>query len=200
LVDTAEKAGVERFVYLSYAGVDAGIGAPIERAKVAIELRLQRSSMRSVIVRPDAFQEIHLGPLARFDMARGKVVVIGKGDMSKCWISTDDVAALVVAAALEPDPPRVIEFGGPEAISRNEAIAVAERLTGRRFKRQRIPAPVARLAMRVLARPNDALASVFGTGLMLDLIEPRWDDTPLRRRGITPRSASEFLEQQARAL
>ena len=33
LVDAAESAGVRRFVYLSYAGVDAGFGTPIEKAK-----------------------------------------------------------------------------------------------------------------------------------------------------------------------
>ena len=41
------------------------------------------------------------------------------------WVSTDDAAALVAAVAVEPDPPAMVEFGGPEAISRNEAIAIA---------------------------------------------------------------------------
>lgn len=46
LVDAAEAAGVRRFVYVSYAGVDAGLGMPIEHAKLAVEDRLQRSAMR----------------------------------------------------------------------------------------------------------------------------------------------------------
>jgi len=72
-------------------------------------------------------------------------------------VSTDDVAALVAAVALEPNPPPLVEFGRPEAISRNEAVGIAERLTGRAFKRQRMPLFAAKLAMRALARPNDAL-------------------------------------------
>jgi hypothetical protein len=52
----------------------------MERAKLAVERRLGRSSMRTVIVRSDAFQEIHLAPIGRFDIAAGKVSVIGKGD------------------------------------------------------------------------------------------------------------------------
>src|SRR4051794_35291291 len=60
LVDAAEAAGVERFVTTSYAGVHAGLGHPLERAKLAVEQRLARSPMRTVAVRPDAFQETHL--------------------------------------------------------------------------------------------------------------------------------------------
>ncbi len=46
LVDAAETAGVARFVYVSYAGVDAGLGTPIERAKLAVERRLATSRMQ----------------------------------------------------------------------------------------------------------------------------------------------------------
>jgi len=200
LIDAAEEAGVERFVYLSYAGVDAGLGMPIERAKLATEQRLQRSFMRTVIIRPDAFQEIHLASIGRFDMANGKVAIVGKGDTKKRWVSTDDVAALVAAVALEPNPPLLVEFGGPEAISRNEAVAIAERLTGRAFKRQRMPLFAAKLAMRALARPNDALASILGTGVVLDVVAATWDDGPLQQRDIAPKSASDFLAEQAKAM
>ena len=200
LVDAAESAGVLRFVYLSFAGVDAGLGAPIDNAKRATESRLARSSLRRVIVRPDAFQEVHLAPLGRFDMGAGKVSVFGKGDTKVRWVSTDDVAALVAAVAVEPDPPEVVEFGGPEALSRNEAIAIAEDLTHRTMKVQRMPRSVARLATRLLNRRNDGLASVFGVGLIQDLNAADWDDEPLRQRGITPRSTTDFLRDQARQL
>jgi uncharacterized protein YbjT (DUF2867 family) len=199
LVDAAERAGVERFVYVSYAGVDAGIGFPLERAKLAVEHRLASSSMTVCVVRPDAFQEIHLAPLGRFDVAAGKVAVFGRGDCPHRWVATDDVARLVAALTVEPDPPNVVEVGGPEALTRNEAIAVAERATGRRVKRQRMPRPVVRIGARLLRNRNPALASVFGTGLLTDLCPATWDDEPLRARGIVPRAASAFIEQQARA-
>ena len=197
LVDAALGAGVARFVYLSYAGADSGLGSPLERAKIATEGRLRASSMRAVLVRPDAFQEIHLAPLGRFDMAAGKVAVFGKGDTNRRYVGTDDVAALVAALAVEPDPPELVEFGGPEAITRNEAIAAAERITGRPMKRQAMPRWAAQAAMRALDRPNSALASVFANGLMQDTIPAAWDDEPLRAHGIEPRSVTEWLRQQA---
>lgn len=200
LVDIAQQAGVGRFIYVSYAGADAALGYPLERAKIAVEKRLSASSMVVTILRPDAFQEIHLASLGRFDVEAGKVSVVGKGDTRRRWVSTDDVAALIAAVAIQPSGQSLIEFGGPEAISRNEAITVAEHLTGRKMKRQHMPRFVARLGMRLLDRPNPALASVFGGGLHQDLVEAHWDDTPLREYGIKPRSATDFLREQARLL
>lgn len=197
LVGAAEAAGARRFVYVSYAGVDASLGTPLERAKVAVERRLAASPMRRVVLRPDAFQEVHLGPAGRFNVATGEVAVFGKGDTKRRWVATEDVAALVAAVASEPDPPELIEFGGPEALSRNEAVAVAERASGRPFKVRRVPLPVARVGMRLLRRRNDALASVFGTGVLQDRAPGDWDDAPLRDRGITPRPASDWIVTQA---
>ena len=48
-----------------------------------------------------------------------------------------------------------------------------------------------------LDRPNPAIATIFGTGLMQDLLEVTWDDAPLRDRGITPRPASDWIRDQA---
>jgi hypothetical protein len=57
-----------------------------------------------------------------------------------------------------------------------------------------------RLAIHVLAKRRDALAAVFGAGLHQDTVEATCDDAPLRERGITRRSASDFLREQAGAL
>ena len=200
LIEAAERAGVQRFVYVSSAGLDAALGTPYERAKLSTERRLRASSMSTVIVRPDAFQETHLAPPGQFDIARGRVVVFGAGNARTRWVSLNDVAALIAAVAVETDPPDLIEFGGPEALSRNETIAIAERLTGRRIKRQHIPRPVMRLAISLLARPHDGLASALGLLLMRDLNDSNWDDSSLRQRGIAPKSASQFLREQARNL
>jgi uncharacterized protein YbjT (DUF2867 family) len=199
LVDSAESAGVQRFVYISGPDLDVSLG-PMDRAKLAVEKRLEASSMRTVIVRSDAFQEIHLAPIGRFDMAAGKVSVIGHGDSARRWIAIDDVASLMAAVAVEPDPPTMLTVGGPEAMTKNEAIAFAEQLTNRPMKVQRMPRPVARLAIRMLARRRDALATVFAAGIHQDTVAATWDDAPLRERGITPRSARDFLREQAREI
>ena len=79
------------------AAADDSFGTPLDRAKLAIERRLRSSTMRTVIVRPDAFQEIHLGPIGRFDLQAGKVAIVGKGDTKRRWVAVEDVAQLVTA-------------------------------------------------------------------------------------------------------
>jgi uncharacterized protein YbjT (DUF2867 family) len=199
LVAVAEAAGVQRFVYLSYAGVDQSLSSPMSRAKLNSERVLGTSGMRSVIVRPDPYQEVHLGPPGRFDIAAGSVAVFGEGNNPLRWVAVQDVARLVAAVAVEDDPPAMVEFGGPEPLTRNEAILVAEKFTGRQIKRLKLPRPVVKLGLRLLERPNDALASIFGLGLHMDLVHGSWSDAPLRDRGIDPRSATEWLKQQAEA-
>ena len=197
LVEAAERHGVSRFLYMSFAGADRGVGSPLEHAKLAVERQLQAASMQSVSIRADGFQEIHLRPIGRFDLHGGKVSVIGKGATRRRLVSIEDVAALIAALADERDPPEVVEFGGPELISRNEAIAVAERVLGRRMKVQRMPRQLARIGMRALSSRNDSLASVFGAGLHQDLVEADWDDSALTQRGINPQSVSRYIELQS---
>jgi uncharacterized protein YbjT (DUF2867 family) len=197
LVAAAEQQGVERFVYLSYAGVEAELGFPLERAKAANERRLRESSLREVIVRPDGFQEIQLSPMAKFDVARSRVDILGRGDTRRRFVASDDVAALCVILTADPDPPSLLEVGGPDALSRNEAADLAEQISGHELKRRHMPRPAVRLATRLLARPKPALASVFGIGLLMDLHESRCDDTPLRERGIEPQQVAVHLRRQA---
>lgn len=201
LIAAAEASGVQRFVYVSYAGVNESPPTPMSRAKAATERRLATSPMRRVVVRPDAFQEVHLAPVGRFDLPAGKVNTFGKGDTKHRWVAVDDVAALVATVAMEPDPPELIEFGGPEAISRNECVAVAEDASGRSIKVLRAPLPVARLLMKLLGLTGrgDAMASIIGLGIVMDESPITWDDAPLRERGIMPRSATDWIKQQAAA-
>lgn len=200
LIEAAEDVGVRRFVYPSFTGIETAVETPLRHAKLAIERRLAASSMETVVVRSDPLQEIHFSPIARFDMAAGKVAVVGKGDTKARWVATTDAAELLCTVALEENPPRLIEFGGPEPMTKNEASALAGELIHHRMKVQHMPRLVARLAVRLLLRPNDALASALGAGLTTDLSVVTWDDKPLRERGINPRPVSDLLREQARAL
>ena len=136
--------------------------------------------------------------VARFDVAQGKVSIIGRGDCERRWIATEDVAALVAAVTLEVNAPEVVEVGGPESISKNRLVELAERTSGRRIKTQHMPRQLARIVIALAARFNDALASALGAGLQQDLLQASWDDTPLRERGIQPQSASDYVTRIAK--
>lgn len=196
LIAAAETAGVERFVYISYLGVEAGLGFPLERAKAANEDRVRRARCREVIVRPDAYQEVHLAPLGRFDVDGGGVEIIGRGDTKRRWIACEDVAALVAELALEDDPPRLVEVGGPDALSKNDVVELAAQLGARPSKQRHMPRPLARALSRLLARRRPEVATVIGLGLLMDLHETRADEAPLRDRGIEPQRVAAHLRRQ----
>lgn len=194
LIAAAERAGVVRFVYLSAAlpPIAAKL-APYAAAKVATEERLRRSRLRPVMVRPDMFHEVWLTPTTRFDWPKGKLTIFGRGDTEARYVATDDVAALTAHLALAEDPPESVEFGGPEALTRNEAADLFERECGRPMRRRHVPRAALRVGAAVLRRSKPTLASVMGMSLASDLVAATWDDGPLVAAGIQPRSTTEYV-------
>jgi NADH dehydrogenase len=193
LVRAAEEAGVERFVFLSFPADILAASTPFADAKLATEQRLRDSSMREVIVRPDAYQEVWLSPIAQFDWRNRSVTIFGNGDAPTAYIAVDDVAEAVVRLAVLPDPPSVVEFGGPEAMTRKEAVAAFERALGAPIRRRHVPRAALRLGTIALRPFKPALASVMGQALRADLVETPPSDAPLRELGIDPRPVSAYI-------
>ena len=200
LVEAAERAGVQRFVYVSYAGLSdqAARCFPLAAAKRAVERRLVASPMRHTIVRPDAFQELWLSPITQFDWARGRVIVFGRGEARARYVAMDDVAEAIAHWTLADDAPAMVEFGGPEPLTRHQAVAAFEAATGRSIRTHHVPRAALRAGMRVLRRARPELASVMGLSLFADFEHASWTDDPLRELGIEPRSVSAYARQAVR--
>jgi len=193
LVSTAAAAGVARFVYVSFPGVILDSATPFANAKLATEELLKVSPMHEVIVRPDAYQEPWLSAERGFDWRSGRVIIFGRGDGQASYVAMDDVAEAIVRLAAMPDPPRLVEFGGPEMMTRNELVGAFETALGTRLRRRHVP----RLAMRVgsaaLRRIHPGLSSVLGMGVSLDHRTAAPGDGVLRELGIQPRPVSAYI-------
>ncbi len=139
LVDAARAAQVRRFVYVSFTG-NMDIPSPFRDAKRDVERHLQASGVAYTILRPSVFMESWLSPAAGFDWAAGRAQLLGDGDRPISWISVHDVARF--AAECVDDPAardRVIELGGPEALTATEVVRTFEVLTGRPFAVTHVP-------------------------------------------------------------
>jgi len=202
LIRAAEQAGVGRFVFVSVAGTgeDSAQLAPLMAAKWAAEKALRATSMQVVIVRPDMFQEVWLAPLTGIDPAAGKAMIYGHGEMPHRYVATDDAAALCAHVAVAPDPPAMVEFGGPEPLSRMQVVAAFESATGRTLKVRHVPDAAMSVGHLALARIKPEIASLMGMSLYSDTQPGTWDDQPLREIGITPRSATAFIQEEAASL
>lgn len=200
LIEAAERAGVKRFVYISFAGSGPHLRFPLARAKFRNEQRLRSSALQEVLIKPDAFQDVWFSSAVGIDLTKGKMIVYGKGENPVPYVAVDDVAEVVVRLALEEDPPQEIEFGGPEAHTRNEIAKLIQDAAGRRLRVLHIPRSILRMGSRALAPFKQELASVMGIALEADTVPRRWDATPLRQLGIDPRPTTAYIPTLVAAL
>jgi uncharacterized protein YbjT (DUF2867 family) len=201
LVRAAEAAGVERFVFVSAQGMtDAMVDlVPFFAAKRATERLLQASSMRSVVVRPAAFQETWLGPESGIRPEKRLAVIYGRGRTPLPYVAEDDVAEACVRLATMDDPPGELDLGGPEALTRHEVVDALEHALGVRMRRIVIPRRALAFGARALRRRRPELASVLGIALYRDVAEEGGAEG-LRALGIEPRPASAYIAALARAV
>jgi uncharacterized protein YbjT (DUF2867 family) len=138
LVEAAEEAGVERFVFVSFRPI--ALDFVLQRAKRAVEERLLASPMRSVVLRPGKFMDIWFSPLCGFDRERRQAAIFGEGTRPLTWIARDDVAELAAHVVADDDPPATLELGGPQALSQHDVVSVYEEATGAPWTRTPVPA------------------------------------------------------------
>src|ERR1700737_3202844 len=140
LIDAAKRAGVRRFVFVSFDHQNAPVPAPLTEAKKAVEQHLMKSGMEYAILHARFFMEVWLTPALGFDPANGKATIYGSGTNPISWISLFDVAAFAAASVDHTAARnRIIGLGGPEAISPLELVKIFENVTGRHFEVQHVP-------------------------------------------------------------
>jgi uncharacterized protein YbjT (DUF2867 family) len=136
LIEAARETDVGHFLFVSF--VELPVRFPLQDAKRSVERRLQ-GALPYTILRPTLFMEFWLGPIAGWDIANGRVTVLGSGDRALNWISLVDVARMAVAAMSDPRAhDTVLEFGADYA-SANEALALAEEAAGEQFRVEHVP-------------------------------------------------------------
>jgi uncharacterized protein YbjT (DUF2867 family) len=173
LVDAAQAAGVQRFVFVSFSRGISGDDA-LTVAKREVEARVRESGMTFTILRPSYFMEVWLGPHLGFDAANATARVYGGGDNPISFISRDDVAEFAVQALDNPAATNAtIELGGPEALSPHQVICMFEQAGGRPFEVQYVSEAALQSAQ---AGATDSLQRAFAS---LSLSYARGDAIPM---------------------
>lgn len=139
LIEAAERAGVRRFVFISFSG-NIEVDSPLRDAKRAVEERLRKSAMISTILRPSVFMEVWLSPALGFDPSNGTARVYGSGERKVSYVSLSDVAEFAVRCLETPETENTtIEIGGPEAVSQLDAVRTFEQVLGRKIAVEHVP-------------------------------------------------------------
>ena len=173
MVQAAERAGVERFVFFSALEASRFSRARFFRAKALAEAAVRDAGVPSTILAPSIVYspgDPFLTLLDRLSLLLGVMPVTGSGRALYQPIWADDVADAVMSLLDGGgDGRRRYELAGPDTLSYEQIVRVALRSFGRRRPIVHVPLPVARrvLALARLVAGN----AVFATWDEVELME-----------------------------
>jgi uncharacterized protein YbjT (DUF2867 family) len=188
LIDAAKAAGVKQFIFVSASIAHPSSPIPLMQAKGATEEYLRESGVPYTIIAPDAFMDFWVALVVGMPAVAGQpVTFVGTGNRKHSFISSVDAAKFITASI---NNPRAINqklvIGGPESLSFREAVAVFERVLGRK-----IPVQSVALGQPVPSFP-DAMAQFIGG---LDTYDSLIDTTEISRTfGVKLTSLAEFAK------
>lgn len=133
LIDAAEAAGVEHFIYTSALGAAPQHPHPLFAIKGRIEERLARGTMDYTVLKPGIFMEGWIGMVVGIPLQLGQpVTLVGEANNRHAFIAIDDVADYAVTVVDHPAARnRVLELSGPRSYTWREVAETArESLNG----------------------------------------------------------------------
>jgi uncharacterized protein YbjT (DUF2867 family) len=197
LVQAAERAGVERFVFFSALGATSHDRTRFLRAKALAEQAVRNSELPHQIFAPSivyAPGDRFLSMLER--MAWLPVVpVSGRGEARYQPIWADDVAACVVNALARDERTAFYELAGPETLTHTDIVRLAVEATGRHRPLVHVPTPIVSRGLRAVAALMKSKApAVWDEAELMEvsLTTPR-GTADAEALGVTPRPMAEVL-------
>lgn len=161
LVNAARNAGVGRFIFVSFRRTPS-VSFPLGDAKGQVEDAL--TDLNFTVIQASWFMEVWLSPALGFDYVNTAATIYGPGTSPISWVSFRDVAEICAVALRHPAASRrIIEFGGPEALSPLEVVSRFEAVGGRQFRLEHVPE---QMLLAQFEEATDPLQKSFA-GLML---------------------------------
>lgn len=182
LMDAAKKAGVSRFVFVSF-DTSKSPDTPLRNAKKDAEDHLKESGLDYTILHPSLFYETWLGPMLFADPVAGTAKVYGEGTEKIRYVAVADVAELAVQSLSRPAARNAtIPFGGLDEISQRDAVRIFEDAYGKKFSVIEFPEAVLEAQWISAQNPFDKTFA----GLMLGVargfdcgVQPPFDKFPM---------------------
>ena len=199
MVQAAERAGVEHFVFTSALGAVSHDRTRYLRAKALAERAVLASDVRHTVFAPSLYYapgDAFLTLLERMAMVLPVVPLSGRGQAVYQPIWAEDVAEAIAAALNGAGNGRArYELAGPQTLSHREIAEVALRASGRTRRLVSVPTPIVSRGLRAIET------------LMKSRAPATWDEAELlevsmtsphgtadaESLGVTPRAMGEVL-------
>jgi len=129
----------------------------------------------------------------------GVALVPGNGKTRNAFISADDVAASLAAAATAPDGGGdELRLAGPEALTWREVAEIYARVLHRRVRSVRQPVSPLSLLARATRAASPAASHLFAAQYLVATVESTYPPDDVRRLvGRDPVSVEKFLRERA---
>ena len=152
MVEAAERAGVERFVFFSVLGASTHQRARLLRAKALAEQAVRESRLRSTVFAPSIIYapgDPWLTLLERLALLP-LMPVSGRGRATYQPIWVEDVADCVIASLRQAEGHGRYELAGPEQLSHNEIVRTVLRSLNRTRPLLHVPTAIVSRGLRLL--------------------------------------------------
>ena len=199
MVQAAQRAGTEHFVFFSVLGASTHHRARLFRAKALAEQAVADAELRttvfapSIVYRPGDRWLTLLGRLALLPV----MPVSGSGTASYQPIWAEDVASCVMAGLSGSPAAQHLryELAGPETLDENDIVRLVLESAGRRRPLLHVPTPLVAGGLRVLEAAVGARApATWDEAELMEvpLVSAR-GTSDARRLGVTPATMREVL-------
>jgi uncharacterized protein YbjT (DUF2867 family) len=171
LLEVAQRAGVQKFIYVSVFNGPNLLHLAIVKAHEDFVDELKASGMNYAVLRPTGYFS-DMGEFLRM-AKKGRVYLIGRGSNRVNPIHGADLAVSCVDA-LDGERQEV-EVGGPEVLTYREIAELAFQTLGKRVRISVVPVWLIKptiAALKMLSRKQGELLAFFTTAMTSDVVAP----------------------------
>jgi NADH dehydrogenase len=182
MVQAAERAGVERFLFCSALGASTHSRARFFRAKALAEQAVRAAELQAIVISPS----IVYAPGDRWLTLLERLALLpampvsggGRALYQPIWV--EDAADCMMGALRDCSERADLELAGPQTLSHTDIVRLVLRSLGRRRPLVHVPAPLVSRALRLLE-------SAVGASAL-----PTWDEAELMEVSMTtPRGTAD---------
>lgn len=199
LIDCAKSAGVHRMIYMSILGTPENNKLDFWKSKYIIEQYLIDSGMIYTIIRAAAFMETHVHMLlGKGILKNGKALIFGKGENPTNFVSVADIGSFIKMALENPSTQnRVIEFGGPDNMSKNEIAKLYGRLANKKLKFTHLGIGFLKVMSKIMKPIHPGIARIMTLSIIADETDQTYTISPEQKEFNVPlTSIEDFVSQQ----